>query len=258
MQLIIAGFHRSGTSMVAQLLHAAGLFLGENLLGAEASNPHGHLEDYEAVMIHESLLRHNGLTWQVAESFIPRLEAYHWSRLTALARKRDVEHTNWGFKDPRVCLFLPLWKHVLPGAKVLMVYRHPSDSVHSLERRHARQLLAGDAGESIHAQFWRTPDLGLRMWLTHNQALLRFADTYRDDVIIARWHDLARGWPLTEVLADRWDLELKPTPTWKVFDPRVTRERSRPQPVADRAIVQQVMDVWDRLEKLNAAGASAA
>jgi len=39
-QLIVAGFHRSGTSLVCQVLHRAGLFLGYDLLGAVFSNPY--------------------------------------------------------------------------------------------------------------------------------------------------------------------------------------------------------------------------
>ena len=48
-QLIVAGFHRSGTSLVCQLLHRAGLFLGYDLLGPAFSNPHGHFEDTEVL-----------------------------------------------------------------------------------------------------------------------------------------------------------------------------------------------------------------
>jgi hypothetical protein len=36
--LIVAGFHRSGTSLVCQLLDRAGLFLGYELVGFEPSN----------------------------------------------------------------------------------------------------------------------------------------------------------------------------------------------------------------------------
>ena len=64
-QLIIAGFHRSGTSLVCQLLHRAGLFLGDELLGATFSNPNGHFEDAEVVELHERILADNGRTWRV-------------------------------------------------------------------------------------------------------------------------------------------------------------------------------------------------
>ncbi len=55
-QLIIAGFHRSGTSVTAQLLHGAGLFLGYELLEALPSNPYGHFEDREVVELDRQIL----------------------------------------------------------------------------------------------------------------------------------------------------------------------------------------------------------
>jgi hypothetical protein len=70
-QLIVAGFHRSGTSLVCQLLHRAGLFLGYDLMGAAFSNPYGHFEDTEVHHLHEQILADNGHTWMVSEPFLP-------------------------------------------------------------------------------------------------------------------------------------------------------------------------------------------
>jgi hypothetical protein len=123
-QLIVAGFHRSGTSLVCQLLHRAGLFLGYDLLEAAFSNPHGHFEDREVVDLHRQILADNGRTWLISEPFLPTITEAHWQRLKRVAERRDAEHNLWGFKDPRVCLFMMLWKHLLPNAKVLLVYRY--------------------------------------------------------------------------------------------------------------------------------------
>ena len=70
-QLIIGGFHRSGTSATARLLHRAGLFLGYELLEALPSNPYGHFEDREVVDLHRHILNGNEQTWLVDE---PHLE----------------------------------------------------------------------------------------------------------------------------------------------------------------------------------------
>ena len=127
-QLIVAGFHRSGTSLVCQLLHRAGLFLGYNLLGPAFSNLYGHLEDTEIFNLHQQILADNGQTWLVSEPFLPFITEYHWQRLGQIVERRNAEHNLWGFKDPRVCLFMMLWKHLLPNVKVLLIYRHFSDS----------------------------------------------------------------------------------------------------------------------------------
>jgi hypothetical protein len=73
-EIVIAGFHRSGTSSAAQLLHTAGLFVGDDLVGKMPYNPYGHYEDREVLAIHDQILRDNGFNWQVAESFVPMIQ----------------------------------------------------------------------------------------------------------------------------------------------------------------------------------------
>ncbi|HEY2211238.1 MAG TPA: hypothetical protein VGH62_06390, partial [Bradyrhizobium sp.] len=80
-EIIVAGFHRSGTSSTAQLLHAAGMFFGDDLIGAMPSNPYGHYEDREIVRLHDRILRDNGLNWQVAEDFVPIITAERWDEM---------------------------------------------------------------------------------------------------------------------------------------------------------------------------------
>ena len=60
--LVVAGFHRSGTSLVTEILSRAGLFVGDDLIGANPSNPYGHFEDREVVRLHDRLLADVGLT----------------------------------------------------------------------------------------------------------------------------------------------------------------------------------------------------
>ena len=114
--MIIAGFHRSGTSLTARLLHRSGLFLGDALLGAHPSNPYGHFEDLEVLNLHEKILADNGLDMFVEDPFIPSLGKSHWRRMRSIAEKREAGHLLWGFKEPRASLFLMLWKHILPRA----------------------------------------------------------------------------------------------------------------------------------------------
>ena len=61
--IAITGMHRSGTSLLANLLNQAGLSLGEKLLGPMDSNPKGHFEDYDFLKFHKELLAFNRQTW---------------------------------------------------------------------------------------------------------------------------------------------------------------------------------------------------
>jgi hypothetical protein len=250
-QLIVAGFHRSGTSLVCQVLHRAGLFLGYDLMGATFSNPHGHFEDVEIFSLHEQILADNGHTWLVNEPFLPVITEPHWRRMEQIVQRRDAEHNLWGFKDPRVCLFMMIWKHLLPNAKALLIYRHFSDTTYSLGRRQSAELLSKPTGpERMYRRFWEEPDLALRMWLTHNEALLTFARTYPEDTLAVSLDMVRNGLPVIRVVNQRWGLGLNEVPTSEVFDPTVIERRPGKQPLSDRRLIDRVDATWQALERL--------
>jgi hypothetical protein len=250
-QLIIAGFHRSGTSLVAQLLHRAGLFLGYDLMGATFSNPHGHFEDIDAYDLHQRILADNGRTWLVAEPFLPVITEAHWRRMEQFIRRRNAEHDLWGFKDPRVCLFMMNWKYLLPNAKALLVYRHFSDTTYSLGRRQSTELFSRPAGpERMYRRFWEEPDLALRMWLAYNEALLAFARTYPGDTLAVSLGMVQNGFPVIRAVNQRWGLALDEVPISEVFDPTVTERRPGRQPISDTCLIERVDATWQALERL--------
>lgn len=250
-QLIVAGFHRSGTSLIGQLLQCAGLFLGDKLLEKHPSNPYGHFEDAEVVGLHDQILADNGLSWIVSEPFLPVINESHWRRMRQLIERRNAKHELWGFKDPRVCLFLTVWKHLLPGAKVLLVYRHFSDSTYSLHRRESTLLFSKRGPQPLHRRFWEEPDLALRMWLVHNKALLSFARVYPEDTLAVSFDMIRDGFPVVQAINRRWGLGLDDVPLSDVFDPTVTSQRRGRQPVSDRRLIDPVDATWRDLEGLS-------
>ena len=249
-QLIIAGFHRSGTSATAQLLHRAGLFLGYELLEPLPSNPYGHFEDREVVNLHQEILADNDRTWLVGEPLLPVVSEARWARARAIVEFRNAEHALWGFKDPRACLFLMIWKYLLPDMKVLLVYRHFSESTHSLGRRHSSDLFLGMGNRQIHERFWEDPDLALRMWLEHNRILLAFARAYPEDTLAVSMDMIRDGFPFLQALEDRWNLGLEDVPLGEVYDPRIAARRTRRQPVSNPAVAEKAAEVWEELETL--------
>ena len=53
--IAIGGMHRSGTSLTASLVAAAGVHLGDELMAAGAGNPRGHFEDLEFYHLHQRI-----------------------------------------------------------------------------------------------------------------------------------------------------------------------------------------------------------
>ncbi|MEO9324940.1 sulfotransferase [Nocardioides sp. C4-1] len=258
MQLIIAGFHRSGTSLMTQLLHRAGLFVGTDLLGAMPSNQYGHLEDRDFLRLHRSILRRHGEEWQWDVPFPHFIGRNHWRRMARLARERDLEHEMWGFKDPRVCLFLGAWKHVMPDAKVVMIYRDPAECVRSLEHRQAGEYFRGldeptddtVARAPHHLRFFTEPDHGLRVWDTYNRAMVAFAEGHLDDCLVVPHTDLLRGRPVVAQIRERFGAPLGDVAVEEVLDPLAIGARVAPQRVASAEVAERVHQTWQSLERL--------
>lgn len=159
--LVIAGMHRSGTSLLARFVHQSGIDMGSTLIGPRPSNQYGHYEDVQFVAFHERvLLREFDETMWVPRP--PKLTPADHARAKALiAGRREKPH--WGWKDPRTCLFLDLWSSLLPDARYLFVVRHPLLVLDSLSRR-------------TKSRFYdlRKHNTFLRAWLLYNRECLRF------------------------------------------------------------------------------------
>jgi Sulfotransferase family len=147
--IIFIGMHRSGTSMLGQLLDALGLFSGTR-----------KDENNEAVFfrqLNDWLLAQCGGRWDM-----PQAIGYLWSNEEILAWTEDyvrylldspkaiqflgVRHyfqawgitrlyIPWGWKDPRNTFTLPFWLRIFPDAKVVCIERHGVDVAQSLLAR---------------------------------------------------------------------------------------------------------------------------
>jgi len=134
--LIIAGMHRSGTSLITNWLHHCGLQVGECLLEANESNKDGHFEDVEFLKIHEEILAGNGLTPSglIFDKEL-KVSEYQLEKLKAIIRVKMRHFNQWGWKEPRTCLFLDTYHDLLPGAKYLIIVRDYLSVVNSLLKR---------------------------------------------------------------------------------------------------------------------------
>jgi hypothetical protein len=165
----VIGMHRSGTSAVAGALKHLGIDFGTDLMGPAPSNPRGHFEDLTVVAIHESLLHSLGCRWDDVQL----RGDWELTKVADIATQRVGKWLSrlkgsgpFGIKDPRMCLFSPIW-HVAAlrtdiELRPLIVMREHDAIAHSLARRnkmspeHTRDLLVR-YGEGI-AEWWTTAD----------------------------------------------------------------------------------------------------
>jgi hypothetical protein len=142
MPLCIAGMARSGTSMVTRLLNLCGLDLGPvtDLLPPAPDNPEGFWENRGFVKVNEAILKGLGARWDRP----PQAPFTDWDTTPILARLRPqaakvvqgfAAREPWGWKDPRNCLTLPLWRSLLAEVRVLICVRNPMAVAESLRTR---------------------------------------------------------------------------------------------------------------------------
>jgi hypothetical protein len=170
--LAIGGMHRSGTSLTASLVAAAGIHLGDELMAAGAGNPRGHFEDLEFYHLHQRILAANGLSMEgfTSHPSITVPPAAH-AQATELVGRRRAAARAWGWKDPRTVLFLDFWAELLPEVRWLFVIRSPEDVVDSLLRR-------GDTA------FVMNPRHAIDVWVASNQRILEFALRHRHRSVV--------------------------------------------------------------------------
>jgi hypothetical protein len=158
----VTGMHRTGTSLVAGLLHRHGLWLGEeaDMMPANAYNPDGYFENDRLVAVNDGILSAFGGTWSSPPALKgewtadPRLADLK-SRARALGQSLGAHHEVWGFKDPRAALTLPFWRSIWGDLKVVVTVRNPLETARSLNRRDGL-----------------TVEQGVALWAAHYRSLL--------------------------------------------------------------------------------------
>lgn len=155
---LILGMHRSGTSMLASLLQARGVSIGENLIGAAKGNPRGHFEDKDVYDFHlKALARYCYHSWRLFDDGTLGLTSFNYQPTEEeLTEARAIVDSHrrpgfWGWKEPRTCLFLDFWQSLMPDMKGIIIYRHPLEVHLSHLRRGANLDLCLRPSQAINA-----------------------------------------------------------------------------------------------------------
>lgn len=144
--IIIVGMHRSGTTMLSKLIEQAGVFLGRK---KENNN-----EPLAFIRMNEWILRNANSSWDCPEMFdyadspflddmanavIDHMAHGGLRKFAGRSRARlitsDDAQFQWGWKDPRTSITLPVWQRVFPEGRFVHVYRNPFDVAASLRKR---------------------------------------------------------------------------------------------------------------------------
>lgn len=151
LQLLVLGMHRTGTSVLTQLLSHMGCYAGtpESLKPGDAANERGYWERWDAWALNEQILAAAGASWrEVADLDLGSLAEDVRGKFEAHARDlvADLdEHRPWVLKDPRLCVLLPLWRPALSAPVFVIAHRDPLETARSLLARDGLPLTVGIA-----------------------------------------------------------------------------------------------------------------
>ena len=214
--VIALGMHRSGTSLLTGSLEAAELNLGE-VNDAAPHNRKGNKENEAIRDLNDALLTKAGAAWDLPPDGQVRWDRADKERARLLVEPYIRAARPWGFKDPRTVWTVEGWLRLLPDARMIGVFRHPSLVVRSLTARPGALAIESDEA--------------LRLWCAYNTELIRLQRTYgfpllhfsavetiRDD-IVAPLTSFARAIGLTGSPDEFFDRQLvhqavpEPAPT---------------------------------------------
>ena len=188
---MVAGMHKSGTTLVAKLLHEAGIPMVEDPASTGDYDAGHHFERASTLRLNHALL-------EGAMSRLPRpvvtaagVQVHH--SLSILRREPrpnadtlqmmeelvgSQENQPWGFKDPRTALTYSVWSRVLPEHRLVVVFRDSCE----VADRYARSK-AGLMGRLVRSR-------AQRVWRQYNEKLVEHVRAAGASALVLRFEDL--------------------------------------------------------------------
>lgn len=188
--LMVVGMHRSGTSLISNWLYQCGLQLGEHLLQGGKGNVEGHFEDVEFLKMHEEILTSNAFP---ASGYVYNkaigISVYHVEKLKSVIKVKNERYQQWGWKEPRTCLFLDLYRQLLPNSKYLVIVRDYTAVVNSLLKRdfasYEEKYLIRNRLQRIFWTYFRRNRTAIKFYKTHTEDYLKIYIEYNEHILSA-------------------------------------------------------------------------
>jgi hypothetical protein len=162
--VVVLGMHRSGTSLVGNIVQLMGVDLGANLIAPDPNNQAGYFEHAGIVQLHEELLEVIDRRWTGPKGTLDYPDSWWlWpkvqlivERLKEVTKLETAERKGiWGFKDPRTSRLIPLWNRIFDDLGFepyyILAVRDPIAVAQSIQKR--------DGLKPSHSQL---------LWLVHN------------------------------------------------------------------------------------------
>ncbi|THB79321.1 MAG: hypothetical protein D6B25_01795 [Desulfobulbaceae bacterium] len=139
---IVLGMHKSGTTLVSEILHKSGI----QMIGEDNGDPDydtgNKYERISTASLNKDLLD----CWDIYSlDILPKDTSENAVAINFKAKAEKIiadnqnDNGHWGFKDPRTCLTYPQWQKYLPEHRLVVVFRHPAQVMKHYEKRNLRR-----------------------------------------------------------------------------------------------------------------------
>jgi hypothetical protein len=167
--------HKSGTTLVAEILHKSGIQMIADQDGDPSYDTGNKYERISTADLNKDILN----CWDV-ESFNVRSPAKlrmsneQRKRMIEIIRECQLSGNDWGLKDPRMCLTYELWEPHLPEHRIIAVFRQSAQVW--LHYRSLRNVF----------RIWKV----LEAWKTYNSRIIDILLTTQRDYVVLSYERL--------------------------------------------------------------------
>ena len=149
--ILLAGMHRSGTSMVAKILKKRDVELGRMIDSNNESLFFQRINiwmmslissSWDAPKSFSSIEPHilDNIQLQLHQLLRSRSNSLYFGWKSIIRKKSFMSmQSAWGWKDPRNTFTAEIWRNIFPDMKVVYLVRHPIDIADSLMRRQKQE-----------------------------------------------------------------------------------------------------------------------
>jgi hypothetical protein len=201
MIIVVLGMHKSGTTMVSQMLHRSGINMGESFDDGVSYDKGGHYERLSSQAVNMEILERISEAELFADPTAYELTDEQRQRMTDIIAECEQKYEYWGFKDPRTCITYPLWKPLLPPHRIVAVYRSAVEVWPRYRYNHRRYYHTNPSRACQFLRRWRMHNEGVYRYLTDGDpdyVLLNYNELVHTDEEFARLQDFV-GLPINDV-----------------------------------------------------------
>ena len=178
---VVLGMHKSGTTLVSQILHHSGINM-DDTIDADVSYDKGNKYERQSVL-------HTNMAILGTDSYNilkleppPSLDVSEGMRagIAGIVQDCQSRYADWGFKDPRTCLTYPIWAGELPEHRIIAVYRDASEVWPRYRARSWKHYFAN----------YRRAWYMVNRWCEHTAGLIATLEATPQDYIVLNYREL--------------------------------------------------------------------